>query len=71
MRAAGASHNLVLLPDPAPPERLADILGGTQGSLGVEVSRKDADEFCAPDEKTRPSAPEVFYYPAPQGESAT
>lgn len=67
MRAAGASHNLVLLPDPALPERVADIVGGTQGTSGVEVSRKDADEFCAPDEKTRPSAPEVFLLPSSAG----
>lgn len=67
LRTAGANHNLVLLPDAASPGRLAEVLGGTQGSSGVEDSRKDADEFCAPDEKTRPSAPEVFLLPSSAG----
>lgn len=67
LRTAGASYNLALLPDAASPERLAEVLGGTQGSSGVEGSRKDADEFCAPDEKTRPSAPEVFLLPSSAG----
>ncbi|KAK1328707.1 hypothetical protein QTO34_012282 [Cnephaeus nilssonii] len=48
-------------PGHASPERLAEIHEGTQGSLGVEFSRKNASEFGAPLGKTRTSAPQVFF----------
>lgn len=60
MRTAG--RVTTSCPGRASPERLAEIHEGTQGILGVEFSRKNASEFCAPLGKTRTSAPQVFFF---------
>lgn len=70
-RSCGESRLKFLLSDYAFPECLAENPGDTQGSSGVEVSRKNASEFCAPLGKTRTSAPQVFLLPSSAGESAT